>query len=184
MTNVDTALAFITFLRTHDNAAGVRNLIWFGSDKDSTYGIYETGDVTDALLNTIEDARSKAAEPPLEGEDEDPKEPQELNKVLCLSVYDAGETAASTQGVRIQTVAVRIYDRRRGYSGIRAVRQALIAAAKTIETLSLASGTTQGRGMLAFNYHSRSGLRRDRTYAVWYEEVVFVARIMDFNEIA
>jgi hypothetical protein len=84
----------------------------------------------------------------------------------------------------MQPVSIRIYDRRRGYSGIRTVRQALVAWGKTVETLPISDGSTQGCGMLGFEYAGRTGLLVDRTYNVIYEEVRFVAKMFVSNEIA
>ena len=73
-------------------------------------GILDAGELTGAILNAAEKTRqaSKAAQ------------------VLTMVVVDAGETGA--EGRKTATASVFIYDRQRGYSNIRLVREAVITA--------------------------------------------------------
>ena len=137
--------ALLDWLRNHNDAASIRALIVAGAD-----GIVESGKLTANLLTSSEATRrdSPAAQ------------------ALALSVQDAGEDLHPRhQHQAYQYVVVRIYDRRRGYTNIRAVRKALIGL------LDKMPRSIADVGVGIPRYRGRSGHRRDSAFNVDFEAI-------------
>lgn len=157
MANRDVAELLLGLLKTSETAQAVaiRALLI-----NSAESIIETGDLVEDNLDLAEAQRR---------EDDNPA------KALYLSVQDAGEDRIGFTSVLNQFVVVRIYDRKRGYSNIRALRDAVRAWLRGFETGYL--GNLDDGGVLQVRYVSRSGHRYDVAMVVEWEGLTYQATV-------
>ena len=147
----DASSAIYNFLKTDAAAATTRALV-----HDGAANVFESGDITPALLaEIVDDRRTTGA----------------LTDILALDVEDAGEDARVV-GQHHGMVRVRLYDRARGYRNLRSAREQLIEDLRDFNaTLTDVDGN--GRGLLEVRYAGRTGHRFDRAYALDWEAVQF-----------
>jgi len=150
----DTSEFIWNFLKTDTAAATFRGLVTSRADN-----VLEAGDLTIDILNTAVKTRRTAAS---------------TSELLAVSVQDAGEAPAGGK-IRQQTVAVRLYDRGRGYRNIRAARIELM---RILNGLGGCITPGQSTGMLLLSYAGRGGHIWDKTFDVEYEGVLFRAQVM------
>lgn len=147
----DVAQAVYEFLKDDAAAASVRALLVTHANH-----VLETGDLTAELLDELEDAR---------------RDEGTQSVALCLAVQDAGEDKVR-KGTYQQYVILRVYDRKMGYSNLRAVRAALLIVMKPFSC----KPTGQAQiGEVVFA--TRTGHQYDRSYAVEYEAVSYVVTV-------
>ncbi len=148
---IDVPEAVYEFLKDDAAAATVRALLVVHD-----HHVVETGDLNAELLDELETTRRSGG-------------PTEL--ALCIAVQDAGEDLVR-KGLYQQYVIIRIYDRLVGYSNIRAVRKELLTVMKEFHCVPY--GTAQvGR----LKYSTRTGHQWDRSYAVEFEAITYVATV-------
>lgn len=151
----DYAEALVVWLQTHDDAESIRDLIVNGAT-----GIVESGDLTASLLSSAEATRRTTP----------------TAQALALAVQDAGEDPVPRhKGQFQQFIVLRIYDRGRGYSNIRAVRKAIK------DTLGNMPRAITGEGVFIPRYRGRSGHRWDPAFNISFEAItlrVDVAQII------
>ena len=150
-TNTDASLVVHDFLKTGTLASTVRALVVAGADN-----VFEAGDLTEDELNSAETTRRT----------------NDTDKVLAISVHDAGEVPDRVKHHYHQTVVIRIFDRRRGNRNIRATR---LAIKNLLDPDRFRSNLDEGlgRGILSSTYVSRTGYRWDRFYAAEYEAITY-----------
>lgn len=147
------------YLRDSAAAAAVRDLLVDGADS-----VFETGDVTPDILQSLVAARRTAGN---------------LDLALCVSVQDAGEDVTPRPDERIQFVVVRVYDRARGYRNLRVVRIELM---KLLRGFFSNLANDARKGILDLQYRGRTGHRWDRLFNIEYESVTFAARVIHEEE--
>ena len=161
VTITDASIATWSLLRTGAAAATFRGLVMLGADH-----VLEAGDLTESVLETAVAAR-RAAETP--------------TKVLAAAIQDAGERPDSRlPGHYLQYVVVRLYDRGRGYRNIREARRAVMS----LMNLNAFHGEVLAgaQGVLGVEYAERTGHQWDGPYAVEYEAISYVFRIVKREE--
>lgn len=160
----DAAECIWLFLRDDHLAMPLRALLVGGPDS-----VRPSGEITPEDLDTFVQARRNSTN---------------LDRALCLAVHDGGESRTRTKEINTQVVAVRIYDRGRGYQNIRLVRDEIKRLFSNLEDhISLESlDLSQRRGLLSLEYLGRTGHRWDRYYAVEYEGLDYRARVIEEQE--
>lgn len=151
----DAASALLNWLQTHADAAEIRALVY-----GAATNILEAGDIRAEEIQENYAARRAA---------------NETGKVLALTVHDAGEERRASWSYS-QFVVVRIFDWRRGYRNIRAVRDQIKHRFKDDE-LTLEDIGARGQGVLQLLYGGRTGYRLFSEYLVEFEAMTFTASL-------
>jgi len=147
--NYDTAALIQSYLKTDDDAAGVRALLLNGADS-----VYEVGDLDASILSAAEDARRVS---------------EEFTKALAISIHDAGERPSRVRDIDDQPVIIRVFDRQRGYRNLRSVRLVLMSVLR-----GHVAALDGGYGLLSVRFAGRTGYRHDPTMAVDFEAITFL----------
>lgn len=148
----DVPEALYEWLRDDIAAASVRALLVNDSRR-----VVQTGELVPEIIDELETARRDAGDPEV---------------ALCIAIQDAGEEKIAGLNYH-QYVIVRAYDRFRGYSNIRAVREALLGIFRDFAC------KPEGQAMAGFlGYVTRTGHQFDDRYAVEYEAVTFISTVV------
>jgi len=156
LTLTDTASSLIYWLKNDDSAAAIRALIY-----DGATNVLEAGDLDVGMLTTAQQARRTA---------------DEMDKVLYLTVHDAGEEGDGWEST--QHVIIRLFDRDRGYRNLRAVRDLIRAAITYDFDLPAVTAGGQKIGFLHLAFVGRTGYRRSVEYAADFEAITFSSHIL------
>jgi len=156
--SIDSAQLVWDFLKTNALATDLRALVVSGADN-----VLEAGDVTESVLAGAVSTRRDA---------------EETDKVLTISVQDAGERPAPHIAQHFfQFVSIRVYDRARGYRNLRTARMEIMSIlSPAVFMQNLAAG--QGQGILSLSYNDRTGYRYDMAFAVGYEVISYAFRVV------
>lgn len=155
---IDAAPALLDYFLTDDDAETLREYLV------STDYIKEAGNLTGTDLDEAESLRLQQADL--------------QNKVLAVSVHDAGDSPESDFRVR-QTVVIRIFDRNQGYDRIRPVRDEIRSLLSKPLVLDLGLGQ---RGLLELRYAGRTGVQFDDDYMVFFEVLTYTVLIEETEE--
>jgi hypothetical protein len=165
MADYDAAEMILDILKTSTatGAVAIRNLLVSGAGS-----IVEARDFDESDVQAADDARRALAA-------------EDQGVALLLTVEDLGDDPDETRGDHeTQYVGIRIVDRNRGYSNIRAVRKAIKAWLFTDEAWDECSLT--GAGILTLQYGGRSGHSYSPEHAVELEAITVKAMITQVVE--
>jgi len=154
MAGSDMAEVIRYFLKNNAAAATLRSYVQGGTDN-----ILAAGDLTDEILSDAVDARRTA------GVD---------NVALAISVQDAGERETGFLQ-NDMFVAVRVYDRYRGYKNLRKCKIELMKILVG-HFANLTAGI--GIGHRETFFQSRTGHRFSHQFSVDYESLTFRCAVM------
>lgn len=156
MADYDAAEMILDLLQTSTatGAQAIRDLLVQGADS-----ILEARDFDEADVRAAEDARRE-----LDTEDQ--------GVALLLSVEDLGDDPDNDR----EFVGLRVIDRARGYTNIRAVRKAICGWLFTEEAWEESSIT--GAGVLNLTYGGRSGHTYSREHNVELEAITVKALVL------
>jgi len=142
------------FFVSNSAAAPVRALLVSGATS-----VYEAGEIDTGTLNTAEIARRTAGNPA---------------NCLLLTLQDAGEEPDDAHSGHFkQYAAIRIFDRGRAYTNLKALRKAIKTALADRPVVNVSIGS--GRGLLDVRYDGRTGLRFDKTLDSHWEGITVTA---------
>jgi hypothetical protein len=160
MADYDAAEMILDILKTSTatGAEDIRDLLVSGAGS-----IMEARDFDESDVQAADDARRAL--------DED-----DQAVALLLTVEDLGDDPSETQADQeVQYVGIRVIDRNRGYSNIRAVRKAIKAWLFTDEAWDECS--LDDAGILTLEYGGRSGHAYSPEHAVELEAITVKAKI-------
>lgn len=124
---------------------------------DGATGVFESGQLSPRDLDTAEEARRGAGE---------------NSKVLAVLAMDTGEGGAP--GVqRVARVRVFVFDRRKGYTNIRSMREAVIEA-----LLNKSASLVREAYVVKLGYAGRSGHMELDSFELDYEQIDFVGPLV------
>lgn len=141
-------------LATLSADSGVKALVFAGVE-----GIFEAGQLSPRELDEAEESRLEAGG-------------GSLLKVLAVLVMDTGEGGAPG-AQRVARVRIFVFDRRKGYTNLRSVWEAVIAA-----LLNKSASLVRDAYVVKLGYAGRDGHMRLDDFELDYEQIDFVGPLV------